>query len=515
MKKKRILAVVLAVIMCLTAFCACAKDTGESKDNKNEVVLRVTTSWEESWWDPALFMSVSDAYLSANIYENLFELQSDGTLKPQLAEKWEVSDDGRTYTFKLRENVKWHKGYGEFTSEDVKFTLERQSDPAVASVNAENLHVANIESIDCPDKYTVVLKLKQPDVDLLTRLALYYGIIVCKAHSDKDGVSSINTDPIGTGPFVFDGGTLGIKTEAVRNKDWWGNFTGNVDRVICTFIGDTNTGYTAFDNRELDILGIFDKDKIREYQEKGYNVKPNPLLQLLYIGVNMQLEPFNDPLVREALFYAIDSEYFLEDFFYGEESAVGSYLPPNTKYAVRDYFKPEFSIEKAKQLLARAGYPDGLEITMWGANDALGQPPSIIAQDMLSNAGFKVNLQSVDFGVWIDKIRNGQAPCWVAYNTTGTIGDDTIIRYTSQYYPRNNWCGVLDEEYDALVAAGQAATTEKEKMEYYHAAQKRMMDLQVIYPVSTFTVGSVMQNNVSGLESWGDQAFRAHTITVG
>lgn len=513
MKIRKYLAVLLALIMGIAVLSSCSKSES-GKDQTSEVVLRVTTTWEESWWDPALFMSVSDAYLAANIYENLVELKEDGTVGPYLAEKYEVSGDGLKYTFNLRKGVQWHKGYGEMTSEDVKFTLERQSDPAVASVNAQNLQIDNIASIECPDKYTVIVNLKTPDVDLLNRLAEYYGIIVCKAHSDKDGVASINTDPIGTGPYSFASGTLGIKTEVVKNDKWWGKFTGNVDRIICTFISDTNAIYSAFENNELDMIGVFSKDKTRELSGKGYLTKPNPLRQLLYIGVNMQLAPFDDPLVREALFCAIDPDYYLNDFFYGEESAVGSYLPPSSKYAVKDYFKNTYDPDKAKQLLTDAGYPNGLEVMMWGANDSLGQPPSIIAQDMLNKSGFKVELQSVDFGVWITSIRDGTAPLWVAYNTTSAIGDDTVIRYQSSYYPGNNWCGVTDKAYDDFVQAGLAASTEKEKYDNFYAAQKRMMDLQVIYPVSTFTVATVMQKNVSGVVSYGDQGFRAHMITI-
>ena len=511
MKSRKRLTALLAIIMCLAVLSSCAGKGG--KDNK-EVVLRIVTTWEETWWDPALFMSISDAYLAANIYENLVMLEEDGSISPYLAKKYEVSGDGLTYTFTLREGVQWHKGYGEMTSEDVKFTFDRQLDPEVKSVNIDNLHISNIKSIDCPDKYTAIFNLEKPDGDFLNRLAEYYGIIVCKAHSDKDGVASINKDPIGTGPFEFAGGTLGLKTEAVRNTKWWGEFKGNADRIICTFIGDTNTIYTAFESKQLDLIDVYSRDKIHEYQNAGYNSVPNPIRQLLYIGVNMQLPPFNDPLVREALFYAIDCDYFLNEFYYGEESAVGSYLPPSSKYAVQDYFKSSYDPDKSKQLLKDAGYPNGLDITIWGANDALGQPPSIITENMLDKAGFNAELQSVDFGVWITSVREGTAPIWVAYNTTSAIGDDTVIRYTSQYYPGNNWCGVMDAQYDSFVEAGLASLTEQEKAENYAAAQKRMMDLQVLYPVSTFTVGVIMQKNVSGFMSYGDQGVRLHSIVV-
>jgi len=525
-KAKRTLAVALAVIMSLTILTSCGpKETTQPTDTTSptqsvvppaaEVVFYTECTFEEAWWDPALYMGLNDASLAPMIFENLVELQVDGSVGPQLAERWEISSDGLTYTFHLRRGVQWHKGYGEFTSADVKFTLERQLDPAVASVNADNLHIFNITSIDCPDDYTVVLHLENIDVDLLFRLAMFYGMIVCKAHNDRNGAAAINTDPIGTGPFVFDGGTLGIRTEVIRNREWWGNFTGNIDRVVSTFIADTNTIYAAFDNGELDAIGLYDRDKMREYEAKGFKVETVPMRQLLYIGVNMQIAPFDDPKVREAFFYAVDVEYYLEYLFLGMEEPAGSYIPPGCKYALRDYFKYEYDLDKCKQLLAEAGYPNGCPIVMWSANDAFGQPPAIIAQDQLTRAGFVIDMQNVEFGVFIGQVRDGTAAMWVLYNDSSTTGDNTIIRYTSDYYPGNNWCGVTDAQYDAYVAAGLAAKTEQEKIDNFYAAQRRLMDLQVVYPVATSSVARVSQNNITGWKVYGDQGFRLQTVRKG
>ena len=548
MKTKKVLAALLALVMCFSIVSACKNGSGDStgspdvtvsntnggnsespapsqpsnsenpsasNSNESEVVFYTVCTFEESWWDPALYMGVNDANLSAMIYENLVELQPDGTVAPQLAESWEISQDGLTYTLNLRKNVKWHKGYGEFTSADVKFTLERQEDPAVASVNAANLNIMNILSIECPDDYTIVIKLKEIDVDLLFRLAMFYGIIVSKAHSDQDGIESLNKDPIGTGPFVFNGGTLGIKTEVIRNKEWWGNFTGNIDRVVSTFVADTNVIYAAFENREFDSIGLYDRDKMREYESKGYDVRNIPYLQLLYIGVNMHIAPFDDPKVREAFFHSIDVDYYLDNLYYGMEEAAGSYIPPSCKYALKDYFKFDYNPERAKQLLAEAGYSDGCPMVMWSANDALGQPPAILAQDQLSKAGFVIDMQNVEFGVFIEQVRNGTAPMWVLYNDSSTTGDNTIIRYTSEYYPGNNWCGVTDPEYDAYVAAAMSAKTEQEKTDNFHAAQRRLMDLQVLFPVSTNSMARASQSNVTGWKTYGDSAFRLQTVTKG
>ena len=535
-KTRKLLALVLALVLCAAVLSGCgSKGSAPASSSEpaasaepaassdpaasapapadGEVVYNMTVSFEESWWDPALFMQVNDVGLAPMIYENLVQYNEDGTVSPQLAESWEVSDDGLTYTFNLRHGVQWHKGYGEFTSADVKFSLERHGDPAVASVNAENIKLNNIASIECPDDYTVVIHLKEIDVDLLTRLSLFYSIIVCKAHNDKDGTASINTDPIGTGPFVYDGGTLGIRTEAVRNADWWGDWKGgNIDRVVNTFMNDTNTIYSAFDAGELDAISVYDYDKINQYEADGFTYISIPYLQLLYLGVNMQLAPFDNPTVREALFYAVDVDYFLEQLYQGTEEAAQSYVPQQSKYALPNGFKGTYDPEKCKALLAEAGYENGCDITLWGASDALGMPPAILLQDQLSKAGFNVNLQAVDFGVFIDQVRNGTAQAWTLYNTTGNIADDTINRYCTSAYPGSNWCGVCDEEYDKLVAAGNSARTEQEKFDNYYAAQERLISLNVLYPISTYSMGAVYQKNISGFTSYGDQGFRATTL---
>ena len=538
MKARRYIAVVLALVMSLAILASCNKDSGGTTEPQSpanpsspgtaaspsgsapapantaeEVVFYTECTFEESWWDPALFMGLNDANLAPMIYENLVELQTDGSVAPQLAESWDISADGLTYTFHLRHGVQWHKGYGEFTSADVKFTFDRQTDPAVASVNADNLQIGNIKSIECPDDYTVVMTLKNVDVDLLHRFSMFYGMIVCKAHSDKDGAASMNTTPIGTGPFAFDSGTLGLRTEVVRNREWWGNFTGNIDRVVSTYINDTNTIHVAFDNGELDSIGLYDRDKMREYESKGFEVATVPILQLLYIGVNMQMEPFDNPLVRQAFFHAIDVQYYLDNLFYGMEVPAGSYIPPSCKYALRDYFHFDYNPEKAKQLLAEAGYPNGCPMVMWSANDALGQPPAIIAQDQLAKAGFIIDMQNVEFGVFIGQVRGGTAAMWVLYNDSSPMGDNTIIRYTGENYPGNNWCGVEDAEYDRYVAAGLSATTEQAKYDAFYAAQRRLMDLQVVFPVATNSMARVSQKNITGWTAYGDTGFRLQTVT--
>jgi len=164
--------------------------------------------------------------------------------------------------------------------------------------------------------------------------------------------------------------------------------------------------------------------------------------------------------------------------------------------------------------VAIAGYPDGLKITLWAVNDELSTAPALITENQLKNGGFIVDLQLVDFGVFIDKVRSGDAAMWLLYNSTNLLADDTVNRYTSSMYPGSNWCGVTDSEYDAKVAAGLSAASEAEKRVAFDAAQKRLIDLNVLYSASTFGDYTLMQPNITGLALRGENYIDVMNVDV-
>ncbi|MDR1060739.1 MAG: ABC transporter substrate-binding protein [Clostridiales bacterium] len=473
-----------------------------------EKVFRMSRSWEDAAsWDPAALSGNDTIALLPQIFETLLHLDIDGGSSPMLAESWEAADDGLSYTFHLRKGVQFHKGYGEMTSEDVKFSFERHRDPDVASIHVETLNLANIAAIETPDPLTAVFRLSNPDVDFITRVSMSEATIVSKAAFDAMGLDGFASEPIGTGPFQYDGGVIGGRTEAVKFPEFWGGEP-KIDRVVNTVITDTNTNYAAFENGELDMIYVYYMDKVNEYAEKGYQDFYLPTNQLLYIGVNVQIEPWNNAGAREALFKAIDPQYYIDQIFYGNETYPGGVIPPKCKYALKDYLKADYDPEGAKRLLAEAGFSSGVKTTLWTVNDDISPPPALIAQQQLLAAGIDVELQMVDFGVFIDRVRAGTADMWLLYNSTPPIADDTIVRYTSAKYPGSNWSGIMDAGYDELVEKGLAAKSEAEKTKYFEDAQKVLMDLNAIYPVTTYGYDSVVSPNVTGIELWGDNCLR-------
>jgi peptide/nickel transport system substrate-binding protein len=498
-------------VMLMTPLSGCGGGAGSPGGEK---VLRIARDWEDTSWDPATFTGAAQLGLTPNIFETLCKLETDGASSPLLAEAWEISPDGLTYTFRLRQGAQFHQGYGEMTSADVKFSFERHLDPDVSSIHVEALNLDNIASIETPDPYTVVFNLANPDVDFITRCSQYQSIIVSQAAFDAVGLEGFASAPIGTGPFVYSGGTPGIETEAARFADYWGPAP-KLDRIVYTIIADTNVIYSAFENGELDLIYVYYQDKVNEYEEQGYPIHYIPSDQLLYVGLNVQMDPWKDMKVREAFFHAIDPQYFLDELFYGNETFPGGYIPPISKYALTDYLKPGYDPARAKALLAEAGYPDGVDVTLWGVNDGLGTAPTLIVESQLKEAGFNVELQIVDFGVFIDQVRGGTAGMWLLYNSTPPLADDTINRYTSAFYPGSNWVGTMDPAYDALVARGLNAATEEEKTAALNEAQKYFLDLKALYPISTYGYHFITQKNVTGAKLWGDLALHLNDADIG
>ena len=492
---------------------ASATNSPQPAEPVKEKVLRISRSWEDSSWDPATFTGADQLVFVPAIFETLVCLEKSGEYSPLLAQEWDITDDGLTYIFRLRRGVQFHHGYGEMTAADIKFSFERNLDKAVASIHIEDLNMANIAAIETPNPYTAVFKLHQPDADFLSRCSSYAGIILSQAAFADKGLDGCALFPIGTGPFQFDKGNPGQQTECVKFKEYWGEVA-QVDRMINTVISDTNTNYSAFENGELDAICVYYLDKVNEYKNAGYQVLYVPTWQILYVGVNMQTEPFQNEKVREAFFAAIDPQYYLDALFYGTETFSGGYIPPSSKYALSGYMKSTYDPAKAKALLAEAGYANGVKVTLWSVNDDLSPAPALVTQMQLQDAGFTVELQLVDFGVFLSKVRSGEAGMWMLYNTTPPLADETINRYTSGFYPGSNWIGLQDKIYDDLVAQGLAAATQAEKAQYFDAAQKRLLDLQVLYPISTYGYNLVMQPYISGVEVQGNNTLSYKNVEI-
>lgn len=470
---------------------------------KAEMVLNIARGWEKDVMDPATWSTNEDLAFGPNVFQNLLTYDDDLNFVGSLAEQWETSDDNLTYRFFLRKGVQFHYDYGEMKASDVVFSFERLNDPELnASYIISAVELDNIAEITAEDDYTIKITLKEEDITFLYKIAGWYVYIVSEKAVKELGNDGFAMKPVGTGPFQFDKGTPAEKTEVVRHEKYWGD-KAIVDRLVFHIITEPATLFSAFETGEIDLMsGLTDMDKLLEYRANPdkYYIDSTPSRQLLYVGLNYQDKYFSDQKVRDAFSYAIDRDEIIRDFYMGLEQPAGGFIPEMTKYAVTDYWHPVYDLEKAKELLKEAGYPNGIETEFYCPDDHLSMGPATVVQSYLTQAGIKAALKAVDFGIYIDAVRNGTAPIWLLYNSTGVLPDETLKRYTSAFIPGNNWCSFNDPEYDKLVAEAIGAKTEDAKREASIKAQERLLDAGILYSICTYTEHTAMQSNIKGFK---------------
>lgn len=354
----------------------------------------------------------NDVPIIASIFSGLVRYEPTRVnitaIQPDLAERWEMSDDYLVHTFYLRKGVQWQKGFGEVTSADVAFSLANVRNDEQSTFRPL---YGNIGEVETPDDYTVVIRLNEPDPTFVTAMANWQGgFVICKKASEEMG-DRYRSEPVGSGPFQFESYTPQDNISLTAHADYYGG-TPELERVVYSFVPDETSRRFAFVQQELDIIqGASNEDWLTEV----LNSTPGePKLDLLgparSVNLHMKatIEPLGNPLVRQAIAHAINRDDF-EQYFGPVFQATNSSIPPsyfgglNTE-DIPEELKYAFDPEKSRALLAEAGFPDGFEISTVvserGDYLALAQ----IVQERLSAVGIVLNLDILDHGSWVAAI---------------------------------------------------------------------------------------------------------------
>lgn len=324
-------------------------------------------------------------------------------LVPRLATSWTHSPDAKTWTFQLRQGVKFQKGYGDFTSEDVKYTFDRACDSKrIGGVRPKFVNIASIET-DGP--YTVVFHTKQPDpLFPLAVLSDYDGCVMSKKAIEDKGDEAIGTDPIGTGPYqlekVFEDRAQGVLLTA--NPDHWGEQP-KTPKLHCVYIADTTARTLAILSRDVHLAeGVRAPGWAASMQQRDAKllfdvVSPGSFFSM---HVNVTVKPFDDVRVRQALFYAIDRDEITTAIAPLSKRTYGinppSYPGGFTKETIPAEVAYNYDPAKAKQLLAEAGLPNGFKFDNYTSQREDYQAIMLMIQDQLRRVGIDMNLQIKD-----------------------------------------------------------------------------------------------------------------------
>lgn len=329
------------------------------------------------------------------VFEPLVRFDRNGNIHPHLATAWQVAPDKTSITLNLRKGVKFHDG-SDFNAEVVKFNLMLQKE-------SKKEGTSNWTSINVVDDYTIRINLSKYDNTLLGRLHGGLGSMLSSSAVKEKGVDWVKTHPIGTGPFKFVSFKRDLFVKFERNDNYWQKGKPYLDRLEDNFIREETTRVAAFEAGEIDVLGTDTPKVISDLKAKGFIVHtaPSGTVAFLLDSANAD-SPFADKRVREAVSYAIDRDAIVKARGFGFYKTAYQLPPKGTKPYISNFKGREYNPEKAKQLLAEAGYPNGFETKIIPLPMGIDRDVVIALQHFLGQIGIKVDLDFVTYPKYME-----------------------------------------------------------------------------------------------------------------
>ncbi|UWR80417.1 ABC transporter substrate-binding protein [Phaeobacter inhibens] len=342
-----------------------------------------------------------DQVLYSNVFEGLTRFMGDGSVVPGLAESWEISEDGLTYTFSLQDGVTFHDG-STMDAEDVKFSLDRAR--AEDSTNAQKALFADIASVDVVDPLTVKLTLSQPNGNLLFNLAWGDAVIVA-----PETIDTIKTAPVGTGAFTFTNWVQGDRIDLARNPDYWGEAPA-LSAATFKFISDPTAAFAAMMAEDIDAFSAFPAP------ENLPQFEADPRFQVLIgstegetiLSINNKQAPFDNPKVRAAVAHAIDRQAIIDGAMFGYGTPIGTHFAPHNPAYVDLTGTSAHDPEKSRALLAEAGLADGFTTTLHLPPPSYARRGGEIIAAQLAEVGITAEIINVEWAQWLETVFRGK-----------------------------------------------------------------------------------------------------------
>ncbi|MDY5483251.1 MAG: ABC transporter substrate-binding protein [Clostridium sp.] len=483
MKKRQILTGVMALLMS-AALCACGGGkTAESTsaDTQAAETAAPETSAEESSnilsegtpvpggsvvfgmtqdlasLDPHVETDAGTRDVVFNLYEGLVKPTSTGDIVPAVASDVQISDDAKVYTFTLRDGITFHDGT-PVTIEDVKYSIDRY-----AEIQGESSAFSIVSDVVIKDEKTLEVDLKESYSEFLPMMTI---AIIPEANEDPAG------HPIGTGPFKFVSYTPGQNIVMEKYEGYWQEGLPSLDKVEFKFIADVDTAFVELQAGTIDILKYLTAAQAKTLGDQ-YNIVEGYMNLVHGMYLNSGYEPLGNTQVRQAICYAVDRSAVNNFIFDGKSHLIGSHFIPT----LAKYYGPEaenvysYDPEKAKELLAEAGYADGfdLEITVPSAYSQHVDTAQILAEQ-LNQVGIRTTINQVEWSTWLSEVYKGGNFQATVIGFDGTLApSDLIMKYRTG--DPKNFLHYSNEEFDQVFTEAYETIDDAKKVELYKKAQ--------------------------------------------
>ena len=426
--------------------------------------------------DTILEQAASRQRIDVLFYNRLVEWGADGKIEPVLAESWTTTSDGRTWTFKLRRGVKFHHGR-ELVADDVKFTYDRVMDANIGS-GGRGYFLA-VDAIEAPDKYTVRIHTKQPTASLLAALAGNWSAIVPRDEYEKRG--DLRRTAIGTGPFILQEWVPQSYLKARKNPDYWDKGKPYVDAVEIKIIPDEANVIAQLRTGNIHHALLEDnKNYLLVKEDKRLTALRGARLGFDCLIMNLGHKPFDDVRVRQAISLAIDRNEILQVAASGLGQVTGPLTPAMKPWALpveafKEWYTP--NPERAKKLLAEAGFPNGFKTTL----KVIPTFPTMVAGSQviaaqLKRIGVDVQIIQEEYGVWIKNIIKPNFNFDMTMNLTNGEPDPDSLLYRRVSSIEKQWTNGGDPEVDALLDQGRISLDQAKRKEIYDRAQRLLVE---------------------------------------
>lgn len=458
---KKLLSMLLVTVMAIS-FLTGAAMAQEAK------TLTVAQTLDTSTMDPQKQGAMSPMNVLINMFDTLVFRDATGNLIPSLATEWAAIDD-LTWQFKLRQGVKFHDG-DTFNAEDAKFSLERLINPDTASPIVE---LAALDHVDIVDEYTINLVLKRADPIIPNKLVMFGGVMLSKEYTEAHDADYLAQNPNGTGPYKFVSWLKDNQVVMEANKDYWRGAPA-FDKLVFRVIPNQADMLAALKTGEIDMTNNIPWDLAKSVQnDPNINVSISEIIRMNFCPIDTSVPPLDNKLVRQALNYAVDKQAVI-DAIYGGHGRVAASLIPKQNFGFDETLEAyPYDPEKAKALLAEAGYPDGFEITFDAVNTSLTEIQAIVG--FLEEVGIKVNMNVIDSST-MSSLRAAKTigPLYFDGNTGWTM--DGMSNYQSYAKRDRRYSRGGTEELDGLVDIEEGTIDPAVRLEAFKKAEQIMHD---------------------------------------
>ena len=455
--------------------------------------------------DPTTNASAAiDQILNQNVYEGLVRVAPTGEIEPALAESFEIASEGKAYTFHLRRGVSFHNGHS-FTVRDVVATFERAVDPATGHPHPE--YYAYIEQIDTPDLYTVVFRMAETDAGFLSLLALGDSVIL-----PEEVPADLAHRPVGTGPFRFGEWVLGDHLRLERYPGYYREGVPLLEEVTFRFVSDFASSLASLLAGDVDAIAKVPAEIALsvEGDERFQTIAgPQNLVQIM--AINNAREPFSDLQVRQAIAHALDRNTIIEGTMFGYGIPIAAHLTPASPYYVDLTALYPYDVDRARQLLSEAGFPQGFSATLTLPNNyEIHVRTGEVVADQLSRVGIELEIKLVEWGQWLSRVYTDANYDLTVIGHIGKLDPGAMLsgygRGKETYYFRR---GYENPRLDVLLDEGRSAVDEEHRAAIYAEVQEILAE-----DVINFFIQDPYQIVIAKQELTGIELYPVYLINV-